>query len=141
MPIVYSQKEAEINKIGWYRTGYDIAYYQNNQPFCKIFGESNDTKLGGGGGSKYSSIGSGAMANQKEPNNLYTLSFKFSLKHDKDDVYVAMCYPYTYTDCVNFLDKICAPQESPDIIRRTSLCKTLAGNNLEMLIITNFTSS
>ena len=46
------------------------------------------------------------MPGQKEPSSLYTLSFKVSLKHDKDEVYVAMCYPYTYTDCVNFLDKI-----------------------------------
>jgi murein tripeptide amidase MpaA len=28
-----------------------------------------------------------------------------------------------------------------DILRRTTLCKTLAGNNLEMLIITNFNNS
>ena len=52
-----------------------------------------------------------------------------------------MCYPYTYTDCVRFLDQICAPSDSQNTIRRTSLCKTLAGNNLEMLIITNFISS
>ena len=82
-----------------------------------------------------------AAPGTKEPTNLYTLSFKFNLKHDLDEVYVAMCYPYTYTDAINFLDRICAPKESPNIIRRTSLCKTLAGNNLEMLIITNFNSS
>ena len=108
MPLVYSKKEAEVNNIGWYRTGYDIAYYQNNQPHCKIFGESSDGKTNGGG-AKYASMGAGTLSSQKEPQNLYTLSFKLSLKHDKDEVYVAMCYPYTYTDCVNFLDKICAP--------------------------------
>ena len=77
-------------------------------------------------------------ANQKEPSALYTLSFKFSLKHDKDEVYVAMCYPYTFTDMLRFTDRVCKQPESPSIIRRTTLCKTLAGNNLEMLIITNF---
>lgn len=30
MPLFYSKKEAEFSKIGWYRAGYDIAYYQNN---------------------------------------------------------------------------------------------------------------
>lgn len=30
MPLFYSKKEAELNNIGWYRSGYDIAYYQNN---------------------------------------------------------------------------------------------------------------
>jgi hypothetical protein len=28
--LMYSKKEAETNKIGWVRTGEDIAYYQNN---------------------------------------------------------------------------------------------------------------
>ena len=69
------------------------------------------------------------------------MSFKFSLKHDNDDVYIAMCYPYTYTDCHMFLDYICKLPQSQAILRRASLCKTLAYNNLEMLIITNFQSS
>ena len=69
------------------------------------------------------------------------MSFKFSLKHDKDEVYIAMCYPYTFTDCLRFLDKITSPTESQNIIRRTALCKTIAGNNLEMLIVTNFKST
>ena len=30
MPLFYSKKEAEMHQIGWYRQGYDIAYYQNN---------------------------------------------------------------------------------------------------------------
>jgi hypothetical protein len=30
-PLVYSQKEAEQNNIGWYRDGYNIAYYQNQR--------------------------------------------------------------------------------------------------------------
>lgn len=88
------------------------------------------------------SINTGVTApNLKEPNNLYTLSFKVSFKHDQDTVYVAMCYPYTYTDCQNFLDRICDPIESQNILRRTVLSKTIAGNNMQMLIITNFMAS
>jgi hypothetical protein len=30
-PLIYSQKEAEANNIGWYRDGYNIAYYQNQR--------------------------------------------------------------------------------------------------------------
>lgn len=52
-----------------------------------------------------------------------------------------MCYPYTYTDCLAYLDNICAPAESQAILRRATLSKTIAGNNLEMLIITNFMST
>ena len=47
MPIFYSKKDSEAHNIGWYRSGYDIAYYQNNQPMCKIFGDgANDNKFG-----------------------------------------------------------------------------------------------
>ena len=136
MPLIYSQTEANASGKGWFRSGYDIAYYQNNQPMCKIFGESQNDKNLPNAAKNLPNV-----SNQKEPTNLYTLSFKFSLKHDKDEVYIAMCYPYTFTDTLRFLDKICAPQESSNIIRRTSLCKTLAGNNLDMLIVTNFKST
>lgn len=141
MPLFYSKKEADNNNVGWYRSGYDIAYYQNNQPYCKIYGEQSDSsKYANGNGGKYTA-NSIVGVNQKEPSNMYTLSFKFSLKHDQDEVYIAMCYPYTYTDCHNFLENICSPSNSHTLLRRASLCKTLAGNNLEMLIITNFLSS
>ena len=60
-------------------------------------------------------------------------------KHDDDEVYMAYCYPYTYTDCCEYLDKICRI-ENKDKIRKTVLCKTLAGNDCEMVIITNFAS-
>lgn len=110
---------------------------------CKIFGDTTtDPKTGvAPPGGKYTVTPLYTAANQKEPSNLYTLSFKFSLKHDKDEVYIAMCYPYTYTDMIKMVDKICAPLESEKIIRKTSLGKTIAGNSLDMLIITNFESS
>jgi len=40
-----------------------------------------------------------------------------------------------------FLKRICLPSYNKDRLRRTSLCKTRAGNSVEMLIITNFLSS
>jgi len=46
MPLFYSKAQAESTGIGWYRGGYDIAYYQNNQPYCKMFGEQPSDKAG-----------------------------------------------------------------------------------------------
>jgi len=40
-----------------------------------------------------------------------------------------------------FLKRVCLPQYSKDRLRRTALCKTKAGNSVEMLIITNFMAS
>ncbi len=59
---------------------------------------------------------------------------------EMDTVYLAHCYPYTYSDLCDFIKKICTFQNK-DKIRRTILCKSLAGNDIEMLIITNFSST
>jgi len=69
----------------------------------------------------------------------HTLTFTITFKHDDDEVYFAHCYPYTYSDCCEYLAKVCTP-DSKDKIRKTILCKTIAGNDCEMVIITNFTS-
>ena len=57
-----------------------------------------------------------------------------------DDVYISYCYPYTYSDCQRFLSRICS-YSLKDRVRRAPLCKTIAGNDCDMLIITNFNST
>ena len=52
---------------------------------------------------------------------------------------MAHCYPYTYTDLVEFIKQKCI-FANKDKIRKTVLCKSLAGNDVDMLIITNFAS-
>lgn len=70
----------------------------------------------------------------------YTLSFEYTHRnHDDDEIYVAHCYPYTYSDCCELLQRLCTV-ETKDKIRKTILTKTLAGNDCEMVIITNFLS-
>ena len=58
---------------------------------------------------------------------------------DNDTVYFAHCYPYTYTDQCNHLKTVCT-FSNKDKIRKTVLCKSLAGNDVDMLIVTNFIS-
>ena len=70
---------------------------------------------------------------------LYALSFEYTAKHDHDTVYFAHCYPYTYSDCCKYIQNICSFQNK-DKVRKTVLCKSLAGNDVDMLIVTNFTS-
>ena len=72
--------------------------------------------------------------------NFYSLTFEIEFKHDNDTVYLAHCYPYTYSDLCFNIKQLCAAANF-DKIRRTVLCKTLAGNDCEMLIITNFNSN
>lgn len=72
---------------------------------------------------------------------MYTLSFSIETDHDNDQVYFAHCYPYTYSDCLLMMKRMCTPQYLKDRVRRTDLCRTKAGNTVELLIVTNFTSS
>lgn len=76
---------------------------------------------------------------RKGGGSYYTLSFEVTFKYDDDEVYLAHCYPYTYSDCCELLQRLCT-NETKDKIRKTILTKTLAGNDCEMVIITNFVS-
>lgn len=70
------------SEIGWFRDGYDICYYQNN-------------------------------LKRKNGDFYYSLNFsvKFPctywiIKDDHDTVYIAHCYPYTYTQLQTYLNEI-----------------------------------
>jgi murein tripeptide amidase MpaA len=67
------------------------------------------------------------------------LTFEIKFKHDGDTVYFAHCYPYTYTDLNDFVKRVCT-FSNKDKIRKTVLCKSLGGNDVDMLIVTNFLS-
>ncbi|CAI2382700.1 unnamed protein product [Moneuplotes crassus] len=70
----------------------------------------------------------------------YTLSFTTNFDYDNDCVYFAHCFPYTYTDLKYFLHDVCT-EKMRGKIRKTFLSRTLAGNEFEGVIITNFTSA
>ena len=71
----------------------------------------------------------------------HTLTFSFDLNKittDEKYVYFAYCYPYTYTQLDSFLISL---NSYKDILRFDQIGKTLEGNSLHMLIITNFNDS
>jgi len=111
-PLLYSKQEAKNSLLGWHRGCQDIKYYPSKHK-------------------KQNSVHA----------QLYTLSFSVELNYTNDKVYFAHCYPYTYSDCQLMLKRICLPGYAKDRLRRTELVKTLAGNTVELLMITNFTSS
>ena len=113
--LLYSCKENAQSKIsginsgiGWKRDGFDICYYNN---FIK---------------KKSATVTS-----------YYTLTFKLKFERkihfliissdDFDDIYIAHCYPYTFTQLNKFVNKICTIAHR-DRVRKTILCKTLANN-------------
>ena len=67
-----------------------------------------------------------------------TFSYKFT--HDNDCVYFAYCYPYTYSDLKAEILAIETDPARRAICSRKSLCKSLAGNDCELLTITEKSS-
>ena len=76
----------------------------------------------------------------KKKLDYFALSFTTTFKFENDSVYIAACYPYTYSDGQHFISKL-VKQTPKNIIKRTHLCKSLAGNEMDLLLITNFEST
>lgn len=76
---------------------------------------------------------------KKTGGNYYTLTFCITSKHDYDTIYIAHCYPYTYTDLCKYLNKLLSDTKKRNKVRRKTLCQTIAGNPCDYLTITNFT--
>lgn len=57
-----------------------------------------------------------------------------------DTVYIAHCYPYTYTQLQNYLNEIESDPKKKNLVLRKTLCQTIAGNNCDYVIISDFNS-
>ena len=160
-PLLYSKK---FDK-GWVRCGTDIAYFptalsgpaaaftqapqtQVQQPPPPVAPADGATGLAGGveGASSSSSSAeqtsnadnSGAASKKKAPATPtnFTLTFTHRFEFSDDVCYFAYCHPYTYTDLQNYLCKLEMDERKSRSFRRSVLCKTIAGNNCDVLTVT-----
>jgi len=142
-PLVYSVKEAAENSMGWTRDGFNIAYYQGARKRRNFAYGGSSSGIGSlntasTATSSFNGVGAAANCNGYGP-VYYALTFEVMFKHDDDSVFFAHCYPFTYSDQVEFLERVCT-YDNKEKVRKTVLCKSLAGNDVDMLIVTNFTS-
>ncbi|KAK4886670.1 hypothetical protein RN001_002941 [Aquatica leii] len=105
-PLLYSTKDASLNKIGWRRCGDNINYFCNEG----IHIEESIT---------------------------YTLTFTLEFPYEGDTVYLAYCYPYTYSDLKAYLCELCNHPIRSTYATIRQLCKTIAGNDLYYVTITS----
>ena len=68
---------------------------------------------------------------------MYTLTFEHTFEKANDLCYFAYCHPYTYTDLRSYLKELELSKKHLKVLRRDTLCKTLAGNRCEVLTITD----
>lgn len=119
-PLYYSTKAEE----GWVRSGTDVRYYSLSPfPLSQL---------------SMNSIGEQQQCGSGKKNNgeLYCLSFSHVFEHSEDTCYFAYCLPYTYTDLQKYLYKLQSDPKRSKHVRRRLLCKSLAGNNCDLLTIT-----
>lgn len=68
----------------------------------------------------------------------YTLSFTYQFEYDSDAVFFAYSVPYTFSDLRADLDAIEADTDGRGAhVSRKNLCKTLSGEDCEVLTITD----
>ncbi|PNF23664.1 hypothetical protein B7P43_G02497 [Cryptotermes secundus] len=106
-PLLYSSKDVQLNGIGWRRCGGNIAYYRND-----------------------------ALPGEEDQLPSYTLTFNIEFPHDNDQVYLAHCYPYTYTDLQDYLGQLQNHPVKSTYSKLRLLCRSLAGNNVYYLTVT-----
>lgn len=70
--------------------------------------------------------------------NFHTLTFEITFINKGDTVYFAHSYPYTYSDLCHYLHSLEADPRKKEKMVRKELCQTLAGNVVDVLVITNF---
>lgn len=58
---------------------------------------------------------------RKNAGYYYTLTFSMQFEHDGDTVYLAHCYPYTYTDMTRYLNQIESDPKRKNRLRRRTL--------------------
>ncbi|EKX38029.1 hypothetical protein GUITHDRAFT_89476 [Guillardia theta CCMP2712] len=69
--------------------------------------------------------------------NRYTLTFTIEFDHDRDVCFLAHCYPYVYTDLQLFLSSLENDVSRKKTVLRKELCRSLAGNQVDLLIISD----
>lgn len=113
-PLIFSEKRFTWSNFGWLRAGHDICYFKNSLKRVNIGRKRKD------GGSGY-----------------YTLSFSLRCPHDDDRVYIANCYPYSYSDLIGYLRKLGERRGTEDYLMAQSLCITQSGNLTPLLTVTS----
>ncbi|KAG9339973.1 hypothetical protein JZ751_022288 [Albula glossodonta] len=67
----------------------------------------------------------------------HSLSWTLSFPYNRDTCYLALCYPYTYSNLRAHLSEIEGDPERSRFCKVRTLCRSLAGNLVPVLTITN----
>ena len=107
---VHSYRRSMDEKVGWFKAGENIRYFENTikkdreNPFSNCY---------------------------------YSLTFTYTFTHDMDSVFFAYSVPYSYSDLRRDLLQIESDETRNVHCSRKTLCKTIAGEDCDYLTITS----
>ena len=121
----------------WSRNTYNVYYYQNWIPMpINLIDNTNNLK-------EDDPNVANTQPNVQPVQTYYTtLTFSFKIKPYLTNVpiYFSYCYPYTYSDLQKYLYKLSANPMYTNMIKFSTLNKTICGNPLDIIYISNFTN-
>jgi cytosolic carboxypeptidase protein 2/3 len=141
-PLAFSKAASSSSGTGWRRSGEQVRYYCNNST-------SSSNSSGTGNTSSANTAAAAATPSKSARSRaaaggggaaLHTLTFTHTFTHSDDTVYFAHSMPYTYSDLQSSLEALQrsggdAPGSAVRM-RRTTLCRTLAGNEVPLITVT-----
>ena len=147
----------------WTRNTYNVQYYQNN---IKIIPPWEDMDKFGFNDEEKNKINifNDKFKEDEKNNDIFKIFYKDKDKGEKEDIpdteffftlsfcyhvnktnintpiYFALCFPYTYSTLQEYLYKLSTTKTNKNKIKFSTLNKTICGNPLDILYISNFTS-
>ena len=128
----------------WNRNTYNVFYYPNSIPINPLFPNNNNLNK--------NIINLNSEDDEKEKDEInnnnsnstfYTLTFTYYVTKENLNIpiYFSYCYPYTYTTLQDYLHSLSINPKNKMKIKFSKLNKSISGNPLDVLYITNFNSS
>ena len=150
--LVYNEKDK------WTRNTYNVQYYENN---IKILASWEDKEKMGYNDEenifndkfkedeknndifKIFDKDKGEKEDVPDTEFFFTLSFCYHVSKNNinSPIYFALCFPYTYSTLQDYLHKLSITKTNKNKIKFSTLNKTICGNPLDILYITNFAST
>lgn len=115
-PVIFNCGEAKRTGQGWVRCGSDIAYYANTY--------------------QRNVSGSGGPSSGEGVSTYFTLTFTIDFPSAGESYLLAHSYPYTYSDHKAHMAKLLSSPFVRQHCTHSVLCKTLGGNDCDLLTIT-----
>ena len=150
--LVYNEKDK------WTRNTYNVQYYENS---IKILASWEDKEKMGSNDEenifndkfkedeknndifKIFDKDKGEKEDVPDTEFFFTLSFCYHVNKNNinSPIYFALCFPYTYSTLQDYLHKLSITKTNKNKIKFSTLNKTICGNPLDILYITNFAST